>query len=163
MYLENLTQIGVVLYHTSRIKESVAITSVWFVDWFDSVRGPKRLTPPAALTFTSQSKCQIFVNGAWNAICDILVRAWSSGDVVALYWYSLTPQHLEILPHRAQDRASYGIYRRGSDRELPGSGSSQDAGGCQYSTGRSSSLSTLIYTYKRLFFSAFFLFIKKKR
>lgn len=57
--------------------------------------------------------------------------------------FSLTPPHLEVLPHRAKDGAGYGIHRRGSHRELLGPRQSQDAGGCQYSTGRSSCSSTL--------------------
>lgn len=53
--------------------------------------------------------------------------------------------HLEVLPHGAEDRAGHRIYRRGSNRELPGPRPSQDAGGRQHSTGRSSHTSTLTY------------------
>lgn len=50
--------------------------------------------------------------------------------------FSLTPLHLEVLPHGEKDRAGHRIHRRGSDRELPGSRPSQDARGRQYSTGK---------------------------
>lgn len=85
----------------------------------------------------------IFVDCAWGELCDIVLKAPSSVDVAAFYWFSLTLRHLEVFPHGAQDRAGQGLYRRGSNWELFGPGPSQDAGGREHSTGRSSCSATL--------------------
>lgn len=110
------------------------------------------------LPFPHHTEC---VESAWGEICDIVCEVWSLGCTATLYWFSLTPRHLEVFPHGAQDRAGHGIYRRGSDWELPGPRPSQDAGGRQYSTGRSSCLSIFRCSIKlnQVLSSFFFFFI----
>lgn len=87
------------------------------------------------LSFTSG---WIFVDCARGKICVIVPEVQSSGVAADSYWFLLTALHLEVLPHRAEDRAGHGIHRRGPDWKLPGPRAGKDAGGCQHPSGKNS-------------------------